>query len=288
MVCFPSSRLNHERLLSILIFFSAIATFAQTQKPYRASTFRTHGPPTIPLNRSAARPRRFLDLVQQRKSLFAQVGFGFDCNRRAGPNMCRGSSNQALAFSNGSTWSCFGTGTGTVNQAVVFTNAVTVSTTALAANVALVWSCWDSNNPANAIYPSNVSLNTSTYAMIFSFAVPQSGFCVINGSSGGGGGGGGGGSQASPVGSVQVNQGGGLFGAASLTLTASTPCSPYSGTCDLYSLPTYNSCIEAIYAADAAITYGNAYYLCNVAADSNSGGVTGSISLSIVRRNPRR
>lgn len=95
-----------------------------------------------------------------------------------------GGTNQAIAFSNGSTWSCFGSGLGTNNQAVTFGNATSASITSNYGSTAILWSCWDGNNPANAIYPANVTLNTTTFVLTFTFSVPQTGFCAINGSGG--------------------------------------------------------------------------------------------------------
>jgi hypothetical protein len=47
-----------------------------------------------------------------------------------------------------------------------------------------VWSCFDNSSPANAIFPANVSVNPSTYAVSFTFTVAQSGYCVVNSTGG--------------------------------------------------------------------------------------------------------
>lgn len=264
----------------ILIFLFPLALLAQTQKPYPGvdipntwtanNTFvQVSGTSTVVGSLGAASANPYAIKWVSDSSVIGTQG----------QTCVGGGTTHAMAFSNGTTWSCFGSGAGTNNQAVTFTSTTSATITANYGTIAIIWACWDSNNPANAIYPSNVTLNTSSFLMTFTFAVPQSGFCAINGSSGGGGGGGGS-SPANPTGSFQYNYGGGLFGATSLTYVPTTACANYSGTCDSFDLPVYNSCINAVYATDASITYGNAYYLCNVADNSVSGGVTGS-SLTI-------
>ena len=81
---------------------------------------------------------------------------------------------------------------GQANETVTFTNATSASlTTSYAANN-LVWACYDNAIPSNEIEPGNVTLNPSTLVMTFSFLVPQTGYCAINGTGGSGGGVGGG------------------------------------------------------------------------------------------------
>src|ERR1039458_4917324 len=81
---------------------------------------------------------------------------------------------------------------GQANETVTFTNATSASlTTSYAANN-LVWACYDNAIPSNGIEPGNVTLNPSTLVMTFSFLVPQTGYCAINGTGGSGSGGGGG------------------------------------------------------------------------------------------------
>jgi hypothetical protein len=48
--------------------------------------------------------------------------------------------------------------------------------------VDVVWDCYDNNSPANAIPPTNVYMNLSTFVITFNFAVPQSGYCLVNSS----------------------------------------------------------------------------------------------------------
>ena len=181
-----------KRFLPFFLLFTGFAFAQQTQKPYPGvdlpNTWTANNtfievsgtPQTVAALGSAAANPYAIKWVSDSTAIATQ-----------GQTCVGGGSTEAFAFSNGTAWSCFGTGTGTVNQVIVFSNSVAVSTTANAASVALVWSCWDSGNPANAIYPSNVSLDKSSYAMVFSFSVPQSGFCVIsNGGAGGGGSGG--------------------------------------------------------------------------------------------------
>lgn len=110
-----------------------------------------------------------------------------------------GTSVSAALIGDGSTNCLSGTGTYVAcggpapNQTTgVFTNQT--SATLTSTTTALVWSCYDNNTPANAIYPSNVSIDPSTFIVTFTFSVPQTGQCVVNSSGGGGGGGGGGGS----------------------------------------------------------------------------------------------
>lgn len=86
----------------------------------------------------------------------------------------------------------------------VFTNQLSATLTSTAATTNLVWACWDNSTPANAIYPSNVSVNPSTYLVTFNFSVPQSGQCIVN-SSGGGGGGAGTITGATPSGGLAVS-----------------------------------------------------------------------------------
>ena len=67
---------------------------------------------------------------------------------------------------------------------MAFTNATTASLTTTYTTPNILWDCWDTNTPANAIFPANISLNTSTLVVTFTFAVPQSGFCAVNGGAG--------------------------------------------------------------------------------------------------------
>jgi hypothetical protein len=83
------------------------------------------------------------------------------------------------------TWSAGG---GSANQSIGFTSATSANVTLSTATPNITWSCFDNGNPANAIYPSNVSLNTSTYVMTFTFLTAQSGYCAINETGSGGGG----------------------------------------------------------------------------------------------------
>lgn len=71
-------------------------------------------------------------------------------------------------------------GSSAPNQSVSFTNSTSASLMAISPTTNIVWSCWDSSSPANSIQPSNVTINPSTYAVTFSFTIPQSGYCVIN------------------------------------------------------------------------------------------------------------
>lgn len=73
---------------------------------------------------------------------------------------------------------------GLANEQVAFTNSTsaTLTTSYTASN--LVWSCWDGSTPANSLTPSNVTLNTSTLVLTFSFSSPKTGFCAVNGTGG--------------------------------------------------------------------------------------------------------
>jgi hypothetical protein len=86
-----------------------------------------------------------------------------------------------------------GGGGGSPNQAISFTSSTSVVLATSFTSANLVWECYDNANPANTIYPANVTVNPSTFSVQFTFAIPQSGYCVVNGSGGGSGGGGGGG-----------------------------------------------------------------------------------------------
>ena len=71
-------------------------------------------------------------------------------------------------------------GTASPNQIVAFTLARSAALTVAAATKSVTWACWDAASPANSIQPSGVSVSPSTYQVVFSFAVPQSGYCVVN------------------------------------------------------------------------------------------------------------
>lgn len=79
-----------------------------------------------------------------------------------------------------------GGGGGAANQRVNFTTpTLSASLTSTIATSNLVWACYDNNTPANAIYPSNVSLDPATSTITFTFAVLQTGYCAINASGNG-------------------------------------------------------------------------------------------------------
>ncbi len=71
------------------------------------------------------------------------------------------------------------------NGAVTFTNSISVSLPTTYASPNLLWSCWDNNSPANAIFPATTTLDLTSYTETFTFFVAQSGFCVTNGNGGG-------------------------------------------------------------------------------------------------------
>jgi hypothetical protein len=91
------------------------------------------------------------------------------------------SSTQVLKWS-GSAWACATASSEQANQSISFVNALTTTLLSSFNNTSLVYACWDNNSPANAIYPSNVAVNQTTFAITFTFAAVQSGFCVVNGS----------------------------------------------------------------------------------------------------------
>jgi len=111
-----------------------------------------------------------------------------------GSSPCTGGGSGSFAFYVDGSWECSlggsGGGGGLPNEEVSFTNALSASLATSFGTTALLYQCWDNNSPANAIYPENVTVNTSTYVVTFTFAANQSGFCAVNGSGGGGGGGG--------------------------------------------------------------------------------------------------
>lgn len=79
---------------------------------------------------------------------------------------------------------CGAGGGGTANQSVSFTSVLSATLTATSTKPNITWSCWDNQNPANAIFPSNVTINTTTQLVTFKFLTPQSGFCAVNSNGG--------------------------------------------------------------------------------------------------------
>jgi len=110
-----------------------------------------------------------------------------------GSSPCTGGGSGSFAFYVDGSWECSlggsGGGGGLPNEEVSFTNALSASLATSFGTTALLYQCWDNNSPANAIYPENVTVNTSTYVVTFTFAANQSGYCAVNGSGGGGSGG---------------------------------------------------------------------------------------------------
>lgn len=78
-----------------------------------------------------------------------------------------------------------GGGAGALNQSVSFTSQTSATLTVANATSNITWNCWDNSSPANAIFPSNVTVNTSTFLVTFNFSVAQSGRCVVNSSGSG-------------------------------------------------------------------------------------------------------
>ena len=173
-----------KRLITIYFLLAGVA-LAQTQKPYPgvdlANTWTANNtfiqisgtPVTVSGLPSAASNPYGIKWVSDSTVIGTE-----------GQTCVGGGTTKAMAFSNGSVWSCFGSGTTATNQAVTFLNATSATITANYGTPAIVWACWDSNDPANAIYPANVTLDTGSFLMTFSFSVPQTGFCAINGSGG--------------------------------------------------------------------------------------------------------
>jgi hypothetical protein len=68
-----------------------------------------------------------------------------------------------------------------------FTNQTTVTILGTAhryTTTALITECYDSGTPAHWVAPAQRYVNTSTYDVTILFAVPQSGFCLVNGGTG--------------------------------------------------------------------------------------------------------
>lgn len=83
-----------------------------------------------------------------------------------------------------------GGGSGSANLMVVFSGVTSATLNAASLNTAnLIPYCWDNSAPNANPVGFNASLNLLTLVVTFGFAVPQSGYCVVNGSGGGGGGG---------------------------------------------------------------------------------------------------
>ena len=77
-----------------------------------------------------------------------------------------------------------GSGSIANNATTTFTNALSATASTGYSSIHPLWGCWDGSTPANAIYPSNVSVNFSSGVITFTFLTPQTGFCVVNGSAG--------------------------------------------------------------------------------------------------------
>lgn len=110
-----------------------------------------------------------------------------------------------------------GGGGGAANQSVAFTSVLSATLTVSSSTANIVYECWDNNSPANSIVPANVSINPSTFLVTFTFAVAQSGYCVVNSS--GGSGGGGGGTPGGSNGNIQYNNLGAFGGFSDGTST---------------------------------------------------------------------
>jgi hypothetical protein len=82
-----------------------------------------------------------------------------------------------------------GGGSGSANLMVAFTNVTSASLSAASLNTQnLITDCWDASTPTANGIGFNRNINPLTLVVTFGFTVPQSGYCVVNGSGGGGGG----------------------------------------------------------------------------------------------------
>lgn len=133
--------------------------------------------------------------------------------------------------------------------------------------------------PTVTLTPNKCSASTWVWSATFNSWVNTGGT---------GSGGGGGGTPTAPNNSIQYDANG-AFGAASLLyFPANSPCSYLPGaTCDDYVLPAASVCLSATAAADAGVTFGNAFSLCDSAANAIAAGVSGAtIGATATSRSP--
>jgi hypothetical protein len=77
---------------------------------------------------------------------------------------------------------------GTANYSQAFSGATTVTIAGSAHRLAsanLLVECYDAGTPAHRVEPDAVAIDAATYDVTVTFATPQSGRCVVNGSGGG-------------------------------------------------------------------------------------------------------
>jgi hypothetical protein len=68
------------------------------------------------------------------------------------------------------------------NQVVTLVNATSATLSVANTTTSITWDCWDNATPANSVAPQTVTLNQTTYVVTITFAVAQSGYCVVNSS----------------------------------------------------------------------------------------------------------
>lgn len=204
-----------------------------------------------------------------------------------GSNPCTGGGTGSLAVYNLGAWSCaFGSGggggSGLPNGAVTFSSATSVVLPTSYNTPNLLWSCWDSNAPANALFPAQITLNLSTFSETFTFPYPESGFCVTNGNGSAGV------TPVAPGSDTQIlfNHAGALGANAALTYNYSSsalinaPSGVFTNTqINLYTQSIINGCggnlfSGTFYRTDAL--YGCVFIPASSAV-AQSGGVTGYI-----------
>jgi hypothetical protein len=177
--------------------------------------------------------------------------------------------NQVEQF-NGSAWACAANNS-SPNQVVALLNQTSATLSVANTTTSVTWDCWDNATPANSVAPQTVTLNQTTFLVTIAFAIPQSGYCVINSSGSQGLGGtpsiaAGAGAGTGPT--ISLASGSrDTTGSISLTTGTSPSASSVIGTVSFaFSLPTAAFCTFA--PANAAST------ALNVFISPNTGGFT--------------
>jgi hypothetical protein len=88
--------------------------------------------------------------------------------------------NQVEQF-NGTAWVC-AANYSSPNQVVTLASTLLATLSVANTTTSITWDCWDNSTPANSVAPQTVTLNQTTYVVTITFAVAQSGYCVVNSS----------------------------------------------------------------------------------------------------------
>ena len=174
-----------------------------------------------------------------------------------------GDSNRIKLYS-GAAWVPLNPSIPPSNYTAFFTNAATVSVPGATHGLGtgnLIVQCYDNNAPANMIEPSQISVESSTYNVMVTFATAQTGRCVINGYNGASGTSptGSGAGMASQLGDLSV------IWNTPATLTIGGNCSPAT-PCNVRFANTVYSIIAS---AMVSITGGNGIAFIYVDATGN-------------------